>query len=258
MAGNTKKIDMRRNKILQQLNREGKVTVAQLSDVLGITPVTIRNDLSVMEREGLLLRVQGGAMLPAVPVRSGLPNTARLNEKAAIAQAVAKYIHNGDTLFINSGTTTACVAEALRSKQNINVVTNSLAVATRLGDIPSIRVVLLGGEINVQYGFTYGGDAQDQLSRYQADWAILSVEGVNVKNGITTRHAEEAIIDRNMILGSNQVIIAADHSKVGYIGFAKICNHASNISLITDCKGNDELKEIGWNIICAESNTNKE
>ena len=248
MAGSKLKIDIRRNKILRQLRAEGKVSVKRLSEDLGTTPVTIRNDLTALEREGYLLRVQGGAVLlssggQAFPENIGA-DIACYEEKNAIAEAVANQIHNGDTLFINSGTTTLCVAEALRSKKNLNVVTNSLEVATRLGGIPSIRVMLLGGEINSQYGFTYGGDTQEQLSRYQADWVILSVEGISAQNGITTHHAEEASVDRLMLTGAKKVLILADHTKIGHVGFARVCSCDSRFTLVTDADNDMALNEL--------------
>ena len=259
MAGSKLKIDNRRNKILQQLRAEGKVSVTELSRLLGTTPVTIRSDLTALEREGYLLRVQGGAVLVSradedgtVPEKSSVTC---LEEKQAIAQTVVNRIQDGDTLFINSGTTSQCVAEALRSRKSLNIVTNSLAVATELGNVPSIRVALLGGEINAQYGFTYGGDTQEQLSRYQADWVILSVDGISQKNGITTHHAEEAIIDRMMISCARQVLVAADHRKIGRVGFARVCERAGNISLVTDRNADEvalaELEQCGWGVIRA-------
>lgn len=259
MAGSKLKIDIRRNKILRQLRAEGKVSVAQLSMDLGATPVTIRNDLTALERDGYLLRVQGGAVLLSsssqVFQEEFGSDISCFEEKSAIASAVAEKVQNGDTLFINSGTTTLCVAEALRNRKNLNVVTNSLEVATRLGGVPSIRVVLLGGEINSHYGFTYGGDTQDQLSRYQADWVILSVEGISVKNGITTHHAEEAIIDRMMLSGAKNVLILADHSKIGYVGFARVCPCDGRFTLVTDSADNAEaisqLEQCGMHILKA-------
>ena len=253
------KTDIRRNKILQKLRVEGLVSVTDLADVLDTTTVTIRSDLSVLEAEGHLVRVQGGAVLPSKA--ASVSRIAKDNqlfcseEKEAIATVVSELISDGSTLFMNSGTTTECIARALRSKTNLNVVTNSLAVATCLGNIPSIRVVLLGGEINAQYGFTYGGDAQEQLSRYQADWVILSCEGISSVNGITTRHVEESIIDRLMMDGAKQVLVAADHTKLGHVGFAKVCQCENRFRLVTDKKADpremQSLSECGIRILQA-------
>lgn len=259
MSGSKLKIDNRRNRILQQLRQTGRVSVVQLSEELGTTQVTIRSDLAAMERDGQLLRVQGGAVMASRVGEADLAESTRqipfVQEKQAIAQAVLEQVRDGDILFLNSGTTAICLAEALRSRKNLNVVTNSLAVATILGSVSTIRVTLLGGEINAQYGFTYGGDTQEQLSRYQADWAILSVEGVCAEGSITTRHAEEAVIDRLMIARAKQVMVAADHTKIGRTGFARVCQRSVTTTLVTDSAAErvalEQLKESGWNVILA-------
>ena len=203
MTAGKLKLDIRRKQILEYLRRQGKISVTEVADALKVTPVTIRNDLDVLEQEGCLMRVQGGAV--QVPGKTtafnaeGIGASVHVEEKMAIGTAVAQIVKDGDTLFINSGTTCEYVADALSIRQNLNIVTNSLKVATKLGAVPSFRVVQIGGEINAQYGFTCGGDAQEQLEKYQADWTILSVDGISAKGGITTHHAEEAIIDRIMV-----------------------------------------------------------
>ena len=177
MAGSKLKIDIRRNRILELVRQDGKVVVSELSQKLGATPVTIRNDLTALERDGYLVRTKGGAIL--MPHQDDGSNSPLLNlridrsdEKQAVAAAVAAMVQDGDTLFINSGSTTQIVANALKERRNLNIVTNSLAAATILGDTPTFRVVLLGGSINATYGFTYGGDAQAQLSKFQAASAV--------------------------------------------------------------------------------------
>jgi len=237
MTGGKLKIDIRRKRILEQLRLDGKVSVVQLSELLDVTPVTIRNDLAVLEQEGQVVRIQGGAIqVPGTVDYSAAQGAADAyaHEKQRIAQAAAKLVRDGDTLFVNSGTTTEYVAEALSARRNLNVVTNSLAVAKRLGAVASMRVVLIGGEINAQYGFTHGGDAQEQLQRYQADWAILSVDGISAAGGITTYHAEEAIIDRMMIRGAKRAMIVADRSKIGKAGFSRVGECGVNTCLVTD------------------------
>ncbi len=248
------KIDVRRDKILDMLKAEGKVSVSELSRVLGATPVTIRSDLTALEREGRITRVSGGAVLPQQTAAHSA-EIVHLAEKQKIAKSVAAMLHDGDTLFINSGTTSLEIAKELRSLRNLNIVTNSLAVASELGDVNSFRVFLLGGEINTVYGFTYGGDAQEQLGRYQADWAILSVDGISGGGGITTYHAEEGIIDRMMIAGAKQTLIAADCSKIGRTGFSRVTEVSDRMKLLTDRAEEGEelalLREKGLGIIFA-------
>lgn len=249
MAESKLKIDIRRNTILDMLKRDGKVYVTQLSESLGVTPVTVRNDLDALERDGYLIRMSGGAVYSNrstekseyVPI-SAIPCQ---KEKEAIAKAISKMIKDGDTLFINSGTTTQLIATELKGLNNLNIVTNSLSVAMTLGSVASFRVILLGGEINSQYSFTYGADAQEKLSHYHADWAILAVDGIGAKSGITTHHAEEAVLDRIMINSSANVIIAADHTKIGRTGFLRVCDCSGGIMLVTDkYESSPELKEL--------------
>ena len=246
MATGKLKIDIRRQTIMEQLNREGMVQVAQLSEKLGITPATIRNDLDMLAQEGQLERIQGGAIRKTHVSENwnGSPAPAQ-QSKRVIAEAVLEQIHNGDTLFINSGMTTMAVAEVLCLRKKLNIVTNSLMVANYLAHQADIRLILLGGELNANYGFTYGGDALEQLSRYQPQWSILSVDGVHPEHGITTYHADEAMIDRTMIARAQKTIIVADHRKIGRVGFSHICGVDKTQILITD-SGCDEtvIREI--------------
>ena len=151
-------------------------------------------------------------------------------------KTVADFIQDGNTLFINSGTTTLLVAEALKTKKNLSIVTNSLPIATLLGKVPTFRVILLGGTFNTQYAFTYGTDTQEQLNRYGADWAILSVDGVSPDGDISTCHAEEAIIDRLMITRAKKVLIVADTTKIGRTGFSYVSRCDNKIKILTNKK----------------------
>ena len=235
MATGKLKIDIRRQAILEQLNREGIVQVAQLSERLGTTPATIRNDLDTLAMEGQLDRIQGGAVRRVKPSESWAGVPAPVGQgRRAIAEAVLSYISDGDTLFINSGVTTMAVAEVLSLRKNLNIVTNSLAVANYLAHQADMRLILLGGELNANYGFTYGGDALEQLNRYQPQWSILSVDGVHPEHGITTYHADEAMIDRTMIARAQKTIIVADHRKIGRVGFSHICGVGEGQTLATD------------------------
>lgn len=236
MAESKLKIDVRRNKILEQLKLQGKVSVSKLAADLGATPVTIRNDLTALERDGYLVRMQGGAVISHRLENHFVGDTEdpTFLRKQALAEEVARMVSDGETIFFNSGTTTHHIARALKGKKHLNIVTNSLAIAMELGNIPTFHVLLLGGEINASYGFTSGGDTQEQLSKYRADWAILSVDGVSAQGGITTCHPEEAIIDRLMMTNARQPLIAATGNKIGKAGFSRICDSDERVRVITD------------------------
>lgn len=256
MADSKLKIDIRRDRILELLRQKGKVQVSELSRELGATAVTIRSDLDALERDGYLIRVQGGALLRSRPADHWPKETevAQQAEKEAIARAIVEQIPDGSTLFLNSGTTTQILARALAHRRNLNVVTNSLAVAMELGNNPMVHVLLLGGEINAQYGFTYGTDAEEQLRHYQAGWAILSVDGVSAQGGITSFHTEETAIDRMMRSRAKETMIAADYTKIGRTGFTHICDAGPEVRLMTDSQCSPEavrdLEQLGVQVIC--------
>lgn len=236
MAGELK-IDTRRKKILEVLRRDGQVRVAQLSEALGATVVTIRSDLDALEQDGYLERTQGGAiqtMKNYYNLEFQRRKQEHLEKKKVIAVAAAALVRDGDTLFINSGTTTYFTAIELKQRKNLNVVTNSISVAVELGGLPTFRVILLGGDISAQYSFTYGDDVKEQISRYRANWAILSVDGINPGTGITTYHAEESVIDRIMVERAETAIVVADSSKLGRESFSRISALSRGTVLVTD------------------------
>ena len=154
--------------------------------------------------------------------------------KKRLAAAVTEMIRDGDTILLNSGTTTYYVAVELKKRKNLNIVTNSISAAAELGDHPTFRVILLGGDINAQYSFTHGSDAQAQLRNYRADYCILSVDGISSETGVTTYHAEEAVMDRLMIERAACTIVAAESRKLGREGFSHVCEASEIDWLVTD------------------------
>ena len=245
MAGELK-IDVRRKKILEILRRDGLVRVSQLSDALGATVVTIRSDLDALEQDGYLERTQGGAiqtMKNYYNLEFQRRKQEHMEQKKAIAAAAAGLVHDGDTLFINSGTTTYFTAVELKQRKNLNVVTNSISVAVELGGLPTFRVILLGGDISAQYSFTYGEDVKEQISRYRANWAILSVDGIQPGAGITTYHAEESVIDRIMMERAQSSIIVADSTKLGRESFSRISALSPKTIILTDSGASPEIVE---------------
>ena len=243
MASEKLKIDARRRKILEILNRDGQVRVADLSRELAATQVTIRSDLSALERDGYLERISGGA-IQTVKNYYNMEFQQRKQAGSAVkkrlAAVVSGLIRDGDTLMINSGTTTYEIAVELKKHKNLNIVTNSLSVAVELSAHPTFRVILLGGDVNAQYAFTYGSDAQEQLKKYRADYAILSMDGVCPDSGLTTYHAEEALMDRMMLERSQRTIVAAESRKIGREGFSHVCDAAGLGCLVTDSGADKE------------------
>ncbi len=250
------KLDARRNSILEILNRTGKVRVSELSEMLNTSEVTIRNDLSELEKSGYLERVPGGA-IQTMKNYYNMDLYQRRNENAeekqAIATAAASLVKDGDIVFINAGTTTYFTALALKGFKNLKIITNSIAVAVEMSSIPTYHVELLGGNFNPQYSFTYGSLALSQLRVFKADKAILSIDGVNSHAGLTTYHAEEAEVSKLMLERSRTAIVVADYTKVGHESFRKVADITAASYLVTNQKADssvlDELKETGISIV---------
>ncbi|GIP30956.1 DeoR/GlpR family DNA-binding transcription regulator [Paenibacillus sp. J2TS4] len=219
-------IDQRRKKILELLQQEGKVKVAELSKLFGISEVTIRNDLDEIEGQGLLQRVHGGAISTYKSYYNMTfhdRTETNKEEKRKIAVEAASIISDGDTIILGSGTTPLYVLRELKNHKNLIVITNSLSIAHEVGYNRNINiVVLLGGNINLEYQFTSGDDAIRQLSKYKADKLILSSDGVSSAFGITTYHHLEAELYRQMIARVDRTIIVADYTKIGRANFAHI------------------------------------
>ncbi|MGI6689698.1 MAG: DeoR/GlpR family DNA-binding transcription regulator [Christensenellales bacterium] len=230
------KLEARRDVILSLLEKEGRVRVSQLSKQLGVSAVTIRTDLSKMEEEGLLKRVQGGAVQTTLSLYNHEFQRRRnmhQDAKTRIGALAADMINDGDSLFINGGSTTYYTALELKKKQKLSVVTNALNVAIELAMCPSFSVILVGGTLNPYYSFMYGSDALNQLRRYRVSKTIISIDGINGR-GITTIHPEEAAIVAAMIERADCRMIVADGSKVGNEGFVNICGLDMIDVLLTD------------------------
>ena len=215
----------RRDDILEILNREGRVNVAQLTEAFHTSDTTIRYDLKAMEAEGLLHRVHGGAVRRKKAYYDlSLKDRMNVNkdEKVRIAKDCASLIKDGDTLMIDSGTTTRYLARELSERGNLTVVTNALLIAQEFVYSHSVNVILLGGNLDLQYQFAYGNETIAQMRKYRADKAIIATDGISLEHGLTTYHDQEAEVSRQMIARANEVIVAADYSKVGKEGFTNI------------------------------------
>lgn len=236
--------DNRKQQILDLLKTNGSVKVTELSTLLDVSEVTVRNYLADMEAKGLLSRVHGGAVSSYKPYYS-MNMTQRLEtnqtEKVEIARKIAEMIEPDDTIMLNSGTTTLLTFRKFPADYNLNIVTNSIAIALEASGNPNYNVVLIGGSINTKYQFSYGSDAIAQLRKYHAEKLILSVDGVDIKRGFTTYYDKESSLDRAMLEQCDYCIIAADRSKFGNNAFAKISDLSVADCIVTNDNTKDEL-----------------
>lgn len=215
----------RRNKIVELVNEKGRLTVKEISEMFDISDVTARIDLTELEANGLLSRVHGGAVR-SYKTYYNMSFQQRISSEIENKQKIAKYaasmIKEGDIVMLNSGSTTLLVLRAIPHNLNLSIVTNSIDIALEAGVNPNFNVVLLGGAINSKYHFSYGADANAQLSKYNADKLFLSVDGIDYENGFTTYYNLETDIDSLMLKKSATKIIVADSSKIGRTAFAGI------------------------------------
>lgn len=210
----------RRALILEELEAKEIVKVEYLSQKLGVSVVTIRKDLDFLDRKGQLERIHGGA-LRSNGVQQSQPFMERMNlnkaAKCQIARAAANLIENGESVILNSGSTTCYIAEELRKKKDLLVITNSMQVLNTLGPCRNLVTLFLGGRYDPEQQITYDEDAVEQLSKYKTQKLFLGVDGIDYLGGggaMTNTHVSISIT-KKMIESAETRILAADGSKIG-------------------------------------------
>lgn len=238
--------EQRKQKISELLKENDTVRVTELSRLLEVSEVTIRSYLEDMEKKGLLTRIHGGAVSSYKPYYSmNLNQRLETNQtaKVEIAERIAELIHPNDTVMLNAGTTTLLTFRKFPADYNLNIVTNSISIALEASSNPNYNVILLGGSVNTKYQFTYGNDTVAQVKKYHADKLILSVDGIDPKQGFSTYYNKEASVDVAMIEQSECCIVAADRTKFGRCAFAKISDLSVANYLVTNCTLDREQAE---------------
>jgi DeoR family transcriptional regulator of aga operon len=241
-------IDERRRRICELLHEEGRVTVDALSARFGTSQVTIRADLSALETAGALTRTHGGALLPDSEEPLGVKQLQHHAEKVLIAQAAVALIREGETIILDSGTTTAEIARALRKTElkSINVITNALNLAALLMDIPSVRLIVPGGILRRESNSLSGPMAVAALANLQADRLYLGADGLDPEIGVMTPHLQEAELNAKMISISRQVVVVADSSKLIRRNISLIAKVEQIHLLITDSAAPAEALQELW------------
>lgn len=226
----------RRDKIVEILNENGRISVKELSKMFEVSSVIIRADLDELEKNDLLTRVHGGAITSYKSYYDmGLIQRSNTNsaEKAAIAAEIGNMVKDNSTIILNAGTTPLFVMRAIADKK-VTIITNSIALALEGASNPNFKIILLGGDVDSGYQFTYGISVLKSLEQYTADFAVLSADGVNAQQGISTFYYQEAEICRAMINSSQKCVVAADYSKLGRTAFTKISDLGTVDCIVTD------------------------
>lgn len=227
----------RKQKILDMLKRDEKATVAQLCDYFNVSSATIRNDLRELESSNLLRRTHGGAIVWS---KTGFELDTKHKEgqyqieKEKIAEAALSLIDDGDTIILDTGTTTLELAKRLGEKRNLTVVVNDVQIARCLEEIEDINLVFVGGSIRKKFHCTIGTWGIKMISELSVDKAIMATNGISLKKGATTPDLNQAEIKRAMISIANKVIVICDSSKFGRSAFAQFADIKQVNTIITD------------------------
>ena len=216
---------------------QGRVEVMTLAADLDVTPETIRRDLSLLERQGVVRRVHGGAIPverlgfePALAAR----DTVMTAEKERIAKLAVAELPEEGAILLDAGSTTARVADILPTDREFTVVTNAIPIASLLADRPNITLLILGGRVRGRTLAAVDRWAVDLLRDTYVDVAFLGANGVSRQRGLTTPDSTEAGVKRAMIAAARRTVLVADHTKFGNDHFARFGELDDIDTVITD------------------------
>lgn len=229
----------RQQAMAQLVTAEGRVSVAAIAEQFDVTTETVRRDLSVLERMGLVRRVHGGAVpataLAAIEAGLGERDLANTEAKDAIAHAAADLLPaSGGTVLIDAGSTTNRLAGALPRDLRLTVVTHAVPVAARLAGSATVDLHLLPGRVRATTQAAVGADTVTALDRLRVDVAFLGTNGISVGHGLSTPDREEAATKRAMAAAARLVVCLADSSKVGAEAAVRFAEIIEVDVLVTD------------------------
>jgi DeoR family galactitol utilization operon repressor len=246
----------REQQILFHLVADPNVSVGELAERFEVSAVTMRGYLNSLAEKGYIYRVRGGAV-PTIHPEIAEREQANQQRKRAIAQHAADMVHDGDTIMIEAGTTTAMIARFLLGKRDVSIVTNNtLALAHARGN-PALRVNVVGGEYRPANESIVGPIALTTLSRFHVKTAFVGTDGLSVATGLSTHLVEGAEIVRRMALQADRVVVVADSSKFNRQGFVQVIALTDIDVIVTDDALTDnqyrELTEVGLEVVRAQT-----
>jgi DeoR family transcriptional regulator, glycerol-3-phosphate regulon repressor len=227
---------VRQTEILKLVREQGACAIGQLAEQLKVSDETIRRNVKPLVSEGLVDKVHGGIVLPdqdrEPPIHKRMRQYAEAKKR--IAALVARGVRNGDSLMIDTGSTTAYVAHALVDHSDLVVVTNSPYIAGLLAARNGNRVFMAGGELRAHDGAAFGPETIAFVRRFEVRHAILSMGAIHADKGCMYYHLCEAEYSRAIIDQAEQVTVAADRTKFGRTSLVKVCELAEIDALVTD------------------------
>jgi DeoR family fructose operon transcriptional repressor len=225
----------RQGKIEEILTNKESIKVSEIAEIFNVSESTIRRDLQEMEEKKLLTRTHGGAV--GINRRNFEPSFSEKSvehsdEKRIIGELAADLIEDGDTLILDSGTTTLEIAKCIRAK-NLTVITNSIDIAAELSSRESVEIIVTGGTLRLNTRAMVGSIADGVLSNFKADKAFIGANGISVEDGVTTPNFMEAQTKRAMFNSANKVYVVCDRSKFNEVSFSLISPIRGVTSVIT-------------------------
>ncbi len=240
--------EQRRRNVLDLVDQDGQVTVSDLVKRFSISAVTVRTDLDALASVGAVVRSHGGAVrrLEATqdyPLR--MKETLHRDEKVRIGRVAAELVQPGETIILDSGTTTAEIARHLKRVkiQSLTVITNALNIAMELADLPGISLIMIGGLLRPISCSFVGPQAEAMMNEFHADRLFLAVDGFDLVNGPSTPDVLEAQLNNVMIRSAREVNVVTDFSKLGRRSVSRIGPLDRIRRLITDSRAPQEFTE---------------
>jgi DeoR family transcriptional regulator of aga operon len=250
----------RRSKILEELELKGQVLVRELSKMFNISEVTIRNDLTHLEKQNMLIRARGGAIkikYHLMGIDSSISDKQKefLKEKQLITKEAIKLIEDGDTIVLDSGTTTTEIAKNLGQFKSLTIITNALNIASILSEYEGFNVFMPGGILRKKSLSLVGVLADENFEKFYCDKLFLGADGFDTTHGLSTPNSEEAHLNQIMIKIAKKVIVVADSRKFERRRFAFIGPISVVNVVITDSGIKEEdknrLEKSGVQVIVA-------
>lgn len=242
----TQKTEQRLREILAVLQDSERVEVVELAQRLNVTTETIRRDARLLEEQGAIIKSHGVLKLPHHLGEASFERRMRENAdaKIAIARAATDLVNDGDSMIIDTGTTTTFFARELRKKRNLTVVTNSTEIARLLVTVKGNRVFLAGGEMSSDDGAAYGANTADFVSRFNLKFAFISITALSAVHGPTDASLPEADFARVAFRTANAAIILCDSSKFGRTSLVKVCPLAQVDMIVTETAPEPQLAKV--------------
>jgi DeoR family transcriptional regulator, glycerol-3-phosphate regulon repressor len=236
----------RQEAIVELVRRQGYASIEQLTEHFAVTPQTIRRDLNSLSDEGCIRRVHGGAGLESSTVNASYSTRKTLNQEAKrrIAALLAQHIPDNASLFINIGTSTEMVAEALLGHRGLEVITNNLNVASILQHKEDFNVIIAGGQVRSRDGGIIGEATIDFINQFKVDVGIIGISGIDEDGSLLEFDYQEVRVAQAIIRNSRQVYLAADHSKFHRNPSVRQGNIAQINALFTDRRPPDAIRQL--------------